>query len=242
MNRGTHLVPYPADLSEICGVSRSAQPLLFLVVMNFARGIALASLALGSLLSVGCGANYNDRAESKLAEVRAKAWDDVISPTCAVRSPGGVEGKGCGLFLERASQEDYRVRFRDRGCQQKTEAECQELFQRMIDAVLAQRYHHADFDGVKRICDENPKRCTGPYAYELRLLESHNEHVQTELTSAEAAIEAERSAAADRATADGLLFFGLLVADLFLPTRSSPKCRTYPSVAGGHTRAVVVVH
>lgn len=193
-----------------------------------------SSLFATSFLAVGCGANYNDRAATQLSEARAQAWDQTLSPTCAVTSPEGVEGKGCGLFLERASQEDYRTRFRDRGCQQKTEAECQALFQRMIDAVLVQRYPRADFDAVKRLCDENPKRCDGPYAYELRLLESHNEHVQRDLTSREASIEAERSAAEERNTLEAVLFFGVLVADIFVHTKSTPKHRTYPSVAKGH--------
>ena len=210
--------------------------------MTFLRSLRSAALAFVVLLLGGCGANYNDRAETKLAEVRAKAWDDFMYPTCAVQVPGTAEGKGCGLFLERASQEDYRARFRDQGCKQKTDAECQEYFQRMLDAVLAQRYHRADFVGVKRTCDATPKLCDGPFAYELRLLESHNERVQIELTSAEARIESERSeAAASHGSAEAALFLGLVALDVVLQTRSSPKCRTYPSVAGGPPRAIIVL-
>lgn len=201
-----------------------------------------ATVAFGMLLLGGCGANYNDRAETKLAEARAKAWDDVVYPMCAAQVPGAPEGKGCGLFLERAASEEYRVRFRDRGCKEKTAEACQEYFQQMLDAVLAQRYHRADFAGVKRLCDSKPTACEGPYAYELRLLESHNARVELELTSAEARIESERSEAAARSSAaEGALFFGLVAVDVFLQTRSKPRCRTYPSVAGGPPRAVVFV-
>ena len=204
--------------------------------MTFSRWLARTCVVLGALLVGGCGANYNDRAEAKHAEARAVASNDVIFPYCR---PSVPEGTGCDLFLERASQEDYRLRFRDRGCKQKTEVECQELFQQTLDAVLVRRYHRADFDGVKQMCDATPKRCEGPFTYELRLLESHNERVRGALNATQGEIESERRAAADEHAAQTAILFDAVDITLSAIARPSPRCRSYPVLAGGPPIVVI---
>ncbi|MFO0665389.1 MAG: hypothetical protein U0174_15650 [Polyangiaceae bacterium] len=198
---------------------------------NATRFILLSLGLTATVMATACGTSYNRHASAQLAEVRAKAAGEVFRE-CQTR-PNRPEGEGCGLFLEKASSDTYRALFRDRVCKGKTEEECQERFERLIDGVLSQRYYRANFGGVKRLCDDNPRRCEGPYGYELRLLESHNFNVETERLNAERDIEAERRAASEKADDDVLegIVLGVAVAGVVVRALPEPGCRTYPQVA-----------
>ncbi len=90
---------------------------------------------------------------------------------------GRVVGPNCGLLMDRYKEEDFRAHFREESCVEKTEAECQDRYERMISARLETRYSAADTRAVSHTCDAEPAKCGDPCSYESRLRESHNAEI-----------------------------------------------------------------
>jgi hypothetical protein len=184
----------------------------------------------------GCRSQaIDDRANERLSEVRASAERSAVYPTCPDRET--VAGN-CGLLLKRASTEDFRARFRDKKCADKTEAACEALYQRMLDAWLVQRYRYADWREVGLVCDGNPGRCDDPVAYELLLLDSHNLRVRDDFARTENQIEAQRAAAQRRLAAQQVQVASAVLGEVAYGAHKGPKCRSYPSAFSGVTNTV----
>lgn len=195
---------------------------------------ALPMLSL--LFAAGCHRQaIDDRANQKVTQVLARAERAAVYPSCADHAP---IGPGCGLYMKRASTEEFRILFRDAKCQGRAAEDCQALYQRAIDAWLAQRYISADWRAVALTCDANPGRCDDPAAYELLLLDSHNFHVRDAAARAENEIELGRRAAHRRDAREGVATLTAAVGTAALLTLGAPKCRTYPSVFEGVTTTI----
>jgi hypothetical protein len=185
---------------------------------------------------VGCRSGaIDDRANAQLNDARVSAERDAIYPTCPDRA---VIAGNCGLILKRASTEDFRTKFRDLKCVNKDAATCEALYQRMIDAWLAQRYRFADWSAVALTCDSDPGRCDEPVQYELLLVDSHNHHVRDEAARAENEIEARRARDQARHVARQVAVASAVIGEVAYATHDGPKCRSYPSVFAGVTNTV----
>lgn len=96
-------------------------------------------------------------------------------------------------MLKYFETDEYRQLFRDKFCKTQTPEDCQIRYQRMIDVRLETRYFGADRAAVSRTCDANPGRCDDPIAYEMLMLDSHNDHVRRDAARAELAIQRRRA-------------------------------------------------
>ncbi|MBS2016074.1 MAG: hypothetical protein JST00_24550 [Deltaproteobacteria bacterium] len=198
--------------------------------MNLLRGALSAFFLFGAACHDRA---IDDHAEAQLAEARSSAERAAVYPTC--KNPSEISA-GCGLVLKRASTEDFRVKFREKKCAGRSDAQCEALFQRMLDAWLVQRYGLADFDAAARTCDADPGRCDDPAQYELLLLDSHNKRVREGAARAELEIEAARRAAHQRDAQEKTAVVGAAI-DL-ATSRPAPRCRAYPTVVSGVTTVV----
>lgn len=185
-------------------------------------------------IALGCHHQaIDDHADAQLAEARSSAERAAVYPTC--KNPQEITG-GCGLVLKHATTEDFRTKFRDKKCTGRTDAQCETLFQRTIDAWLVQRYGLADFEAAARVCDSDPVRCDDPVQYELLLLDSHNKRVREGAARAELEIEAARREAHRR---DGQATAEVVGTAIDLAaSRPAPRCRAYPTVVEGVTTVV----
>ncbi len=192
---------------------------------------AAAVVGLGS-----CRSNaIDDRASEQLNELRVTAERNAVYPTCPDRQ--AVSGN-CGLLLKRASTEEFRTKFRDLKCVNKDGPACEALYQKMIDAWLAQRYRFADWAAVGLTCDSEPGRCDDPVAYELLLVDSHNSRVRDEAARAENEIEARRAFEQEAHVARQVAVASAVLGEVAYATHDGPKCRSYPSVFAGATNTV----
>jgi len=182
---------------------------------------------------VGCrNQAIDDYIDTQVGEARGVAERSAVYPTCKV--PEEITAS-CGLVLKRASTEDFRTKFREKKCANKTDAECETLYQRMLDAWVVQRYYLADFEMAARACDANPGRCDDPTQYELLLLDSHNKKVRDGAARAEIDLEEKRREAHRR---DGQEKSELVGAAIGVVARAAPRCRAYPTVVAGVTTVV----
>lgn len=195
----------------------------------------LLSTVLVAMLA-GCRSQaIDDRANDKLSDARASAERNAIYPTCRDRST--ITGN-CGLILERASTEDFRVKFRERKCVGKEDAACETLYRKMLDAWLIQRYRLADWREVGLTCDGSPGRCDDPVAYELLLLDSHNRRIRDDAARAENEIEARREEEQNRHVDEQVTTASVVVGEIGYAVHKGPKCRSYPSAFFGVTNTV----
>lgn len=182
---------------------------------------------------VGCrNQAIDDYIDTQVGEARGIAERSAVYPTCKV--PEEITAS-CGLVLKRASTQAFRTKFREKKCASKTDAECETLYQRMLDAWVVQRYYLADFETAARACDADPGRCDDPTQYELLLLDSHNKKVRDGAARAEIELEAKRREAHRR---DAQEKSELVGAAVDVVARPAPRCRAYPTVAAGVTTVV----
>jgi hypothetical protein len=168
----------------------------------------------------------DDRANRQILANHAESEREVIKLQCA---DGADLGPSCGLLLSHAATPEFRDRYREKKCADKTTEQCQVLYQRDVDIALADRYWAADFRSVAKRCDAEAPRCEDPLAYERDLLGSHNTRVLIEASNKQMAIESNRdhAQAADRAHA------AAVAGEVAFALHDGPKCRTYPNVLGG---------
>ena len=125
--------------------------------------------------SAGCAnAQIDDRANRKIAEIRADRTDMIMIPSCG---PNATIGSDCGLLTDRVAMPDFRASFREKKCVGDTQEACDEKLDRAFGAWLLQRYTLADARLVEVSCDANPGECDAPAQYERMLLASHNQAV-----------------------------------------------------------------
>lgn len=198
------------------------------------RSFLVWAAALVGLAGCRSGA-IDDRANERLNDVRTSAEREAIYPTCPDRA---AVGANCGLLLKRAASEDFRTKFRDLKCVNKDAAACEVLYQKMIDAWLAQRYRHADWRSVALACDTDPGSCDDPVRYELLLVDSHNAHVRDDAARAENEIEAQREEEQRQHVARQVEVASAVIGEVAYATHDGPKCRSYPSVFAGVTNTV----
>lgn len=150
------------------------------------------SIGAAALVVSGCAhpsdAVIDRAARAELDHVKATTDRQFVYTSC---EGGGVAGN-CGLIMKWAAKDSFRTRFHDKVCATKSNEECQEAFDRFIDAQLGARYGSADWSLVKRVCDANPRRCDDPVAYELLLVDSQNEAVRRSRVEQEEQIEDRR--------------------------------------------------
>ncbi|CAN5923337.1 hypothetical protein BH11MYX4_BH11MYX4_65270 [soil metagenome] len=184
----------------------------------------------------GCRSGaIDDRASEHVSEAHATAVRRAVYPTCADRA---VVAGNCGLILKRAATEDFRVRFRDLKCVGKDTAECETLYQKMLEASLQQRYRLADWREVGLTCDANPGRCDDPVAYEMLLVDSHNLRVRDDYAREENEIESARLRAQARHVAGQIAVTSAVLGTAAAVVQRGPTCRSYPSAFTGETVTV----
>ena len=184
----------------------------------------------------GCrSAAIDDRANDRINDAHTTAVRRSFSPTCPDK---GVVSGNCGLVLKGAATEDFRVKFRDLKCVDKDTAQCELLYQRMLDATLKQRYRLADWNEVTLTCDANPGKCDDPVAYELLLVDSHNVRVRDDYAREENEIEHERRSAQSRHAAEQVAVAGAVLGTVAAVTARGPVCHSYPSAFTGVTTTV----
>ncbi len=198
------------------------------------RSFALWAAVVVGLSGCRSGA-IDDRANENLNDARVTAEREAVYPTCPDRA--AVAGN-CGLLLKRASSEDFRTKFRDLKCVGKDAPACEQLYQKMIDAWLAQRYRLADWGAVALSCDSDPGSCDDPVRYELRLVDSHNRRVRDDAARAESEIEARREREQDAHVSHQVAVASAVIGEVAYATHDGPKCRSYPSVFAGVTNTV----
>lgn len=195
-----------------------------LVIIGAATGLA------------GCRSSaIDDRASDRISEAHTTAVRRAFSPTCPDRN---VVAGNCGLVLKRAATEEFRIKFRDLKCVDKTTEQCELLYQRMLDASLKQRYRLADWNEVALTCDANPGKCDDPVAYELLLVDSHNYRVRDDYAREENEIERDRRVAQARHVNEQIAVAGMVAGTVAAATVRGPVCRSYPSAFTGVTTTV----
>jgi hypothetical protein len=135
------------------------------------------------------------------------------------------EGTHCGV-LAHAARPDFRARFREKVCAQRSAEDCQRAFDEMLEAEVTARYFAADALAVRAICQRFPQRCETPAGFERQLAASHNEAIDRERERLHADIQARERAAAVRERVAALTLFRTLLGQRTL------SCETYPSVYG----------
>jgi hypothetical protein len=181
-------------------------------------------------LQCACHASQIDaRAASDLADARTSAERSIAYATCA---DGHAFGPNCGLILRISASDDFRVRFREKVCLEKTSEACEEAFGRLIDAELARRYFAADRAGVAQSCDLHPGFCDDGVAYEKLLMNSHNARIQAQYDGDADRIEAERTRAHHVDNAAALAAVGGAL-DTVTALSGGTVCHSSPSVFGG---------
>lgn len=191
--------------------------------------ISLAALALVGLF--GCASpTIDERAAKDVSDLHANASGAFVNSSCG---SGARFTPTCGLLSTFVSTEDFRTRYRDRRCPGHDDEGCQLAFQRAFDSWLAHRYYAADFKEVARSCDLYPARCQSAADFELRLLDSHNQHVRDQVIDADSRIEEQRQMEQARhRQAQAEVMYGVLRTIDYV-THDGPKCRSYPSMFGG---------
>ncbi|APR79546.1 Hypothetical protein A7982_04893 [Minicystis rosea] len=193
--------------------------------------ILVALTAFAALAPLGCmSAAIDDRANARVAEVRADTEAAVVNTSCM---DGRALGTNCGLIMRRLATDDFRKLFRENFCKDITAEACQTRYERMINARLEQRYYAANQEAVARTCDANPGRCEDPIAYEMLMLDSHNGRVLQEGARAELKVEHARRRAHAADVNATLAVTAAALGDVAYATHNGPKCRTYPSLLGG---------
>lgn len=179
----------------------------------------------------GCASQaIDDRAAKDTSDLRVNAAGAFVSSSCG---NGTRFGPNCGLLSDFVSTEDFRTRYRDRRCPGHDDEGCQLSFQRAFDSWLGHRYPAADFKEVARTCDLYPARCQKASDFELRLLDSHNQHVRDGVIEAESQVESERQLAQEQhRQVQEEVVFGIFN-EIAYATHPGPKCRSYPSLFGG---------
>jgi hypothetical protein len=198
------------------------------------RSFVVWAAALLGIAGCRSGA-IDDRANEQLNDARVTAERAAVYPTCPDRA---AIGGNCGLLLKRASTEEFRTRFRDLECVNRDAAACEQLYQKMLDAWLAQRYRLADWGAVAMSCDSNPGSCDDPVRYELLLVDSHNRRVRDDAARAENEIEARRAEEQRAHVGHQLAVASAVLGEVAYATHDGPKCRSYPSVFAGVTSTV----
>lgn len=194
---------------------------------------SFVALAATFLMASGCrNQAIDDYIDTQVGEARGMAERSAVYPTCKV--PDEITAS-CGLVLKRASTEDFRAKFSEKKCAGKPDADCEKLYQRMLDAWVVQRYYLADFEMAARTCDADPGRCDDPTQYELLLLDSHNKKVRDGAARAEIELEARRREAHRRDAQEKSEVVG---AAIDVVARPAPRCRAYPTVVAGVTTVV----
>ncbi len=184
----------------------------------------------------GCRSGaVDDRANENLNEARVTAQRDAVYPTCPDRA---VISGNCGLILKRASTEEFRTKFRDVKCVGRDAPACEQLYQKMIDAWLVQRYRLADWGAVTLSCNSDPGRCDDPVHYELLLVDSHNRRVRDDAARAETEIEERREREQDAHVTHQVKVASAVLGEVAYAVHDGPKCRSYPSVFAGVTNTV----
>ncbi|NOU28530.1 MAG: hypothetical protein HOO96_11550 [Polyangiaceae bacterium] len=191
--------------------------------------LKLLAIPIGAALLAGCYDRnaIDDRANARIDAVRSEQAHRFVYAACP--ADGSSDGS-CGLILVHASTDAFRDKFREKKCASRTDADCEALYQRTLDAWIQQRYYAADWEGVARTCDANPGRCDDLRAYEIMLARSHNVRIQNELVHAENEIESTRRREQEEAAARALGSV-VQVADL-LSGPHPRRCRRYPGLFG----------
>lgn len=225
--------PAAATFGRDSRVRDEARELLSQGSMTSRSFVWWAAAAVGM---IGCRSGaIDDRANENVNEARVSAEREAIYPTCPDRA---AVGGNCGLILRRASSEDFRTKFRDLKCVGKDAPTCEQLYQKMIDAWLAQRYRLADWGAVALSCDSDPGSCDDPVRYELRLVDSHNHRVRDDAARAENEIEARREREQSAHMNRQVAVASAVIGEVAYATHDGPKCRSYPSVFAGVTNTI----
>lgn len=186
--------------------------------------------------AAGCAHPQIDRdAEHELDEASTRAQARLVHGSCDGEN---AIGPGCGLVMRHALSEEFRNRFRDRACTNKSVEECENALRKRIDAEMARRYFAADWNGVATTCDLSPPKCDDPVVYERLLVASHNANVQKQYDDDYARIEGERAAKHREATEKDFVIASAAVGVADIALTGGRRCRSYPSA---YTSAVVTV-
>jgi hypothetical protein len=189
--------------------------------------------AASASLGLGCQSTsraIDDRAADEMAEVHRDAQLAIVQSSC----PGGRPiGPSCGLYMRYLTTPDFRERFRASRCEARTEEECQTLYERMLTAQLKERYFAADVEAVTQRCDLDPGKCDDPVAYEMLLLDSHNDEIGRRGVRAQIEVEENRRAAHARNDAENAELVGVVAAAAIASTYNGPRCLSYPSILTG---------
>jgi hypothetical protein len=177
-----------------------------------------------AFLLLGCGTGAIDRHyDAELESLHSRVRQASVEPAC--EEPESY-GPSCGLMTRRLATEEFFQKFSARYCSggRRTPDACDELYKKMLSALLRARYSAADFDRVASECDARPTHCDDVPAYERLLLESHNAGIADEGARLELEIEAERGRSHQ---ADGESSAALVLATLDVLFARPPRREGY---------------
>ncbi|MEZ4223080.1 MAG: hypothetical protein R3B13_19210 [Polyangiaceae bacterium] len=150
-------------------------------------------LLLGGL-ALGCTAHVDRRYDELVSAAEVRANHETVRATCS--RDGTLEN--CGLLATVVDSPRYQQWFADHYCVNLDDAACTERYSKLALAKLESRYHLADFTAVERRCSQRPDACDTLRAYELELLESHNDAASLELAETRVQLAEDRDAAKAR--------------------------------------------
>ncbi|HEX7663612.1 MAG TPA: hypothetical protein VF407_03835, partial [Polyangiaceae bacterium] len=174
--------------------------------------------------------------DAKTADNYATASNQMDYAKC---TDGSKIGPNCGLILDAASSEDFRMKFHAKVCANKDADACNLAYRRFLDAELAHRYFAADWDAVARECDRNPGTCDEGTAYERLLLDSHNLEVRRHWSDEQAKIDEERARRHAIDDAQGMAAVNETILTAAALGNHTSVCHSYPSIFGGETTTCV---